>query len=71
MVVPTAVVQFGPYRWIRHPIYASFRDILHSAACPFEPVVSCNGLCGLLQQEGEARGRIDGLEFRTKQFGLC
>ncbi|CAH1432475.1 unnamed protein product [Lactuca virosa] len=23
VVVPTAVVQFGPYRWIRHPIYAS------------------------------------------------
>ncbi|KAJ0962447.1 hypothetical protein J5N97_030275 [Dioscorea zingiberensis] len=21
--VPTAVVQFGPYRWVRHPIYAS------------------------------------------------
>ncbi|EOY33988.1 hypothetical protein QUC31_018649 [Theobroma cacao] len=23
VVVPTAVVQFGPYRWVRHPIYAS------------------------------------------------
>ncbi|KAK6926997.1 Phospholipid methyltransferase [Dillenia turbinata] len=23
IVVPTAVVQFGPYRWVRHPIYAS------------------------------------------------
>ncbi|KAF2578907.1 hypothetical protein F2Q68_00000822 [Brassica cretica] len=23
VVVPTAVVQFGPYRWIMHPIYAS------------------------------------------------
>ncbi|KAI4322129.1 hypothetical protein L6164_021848 [Bauhinia variegata] len=23
VVVPTAVVQFGPYRWIRHPIYSS------------------------------------------------
>lgn len=23
VVVPTEVVQFGPYRWIRHPIYAS------------------------------------------------
>lgn len=23
VVMPTAVVQFGPYRWIRHPIYAS------------------------------------------------
>ncbi|CAH2069417.1 unnamed protein product [Thlaspi arvense] len=23
VVVPTAVVRFGPYRWIRHPIYAS------------------------------------------------
>ena len=22
VVVPTAVVQFGPYRWIMHPIYA-------------------------------------------------
>uniref|UniRef100_A0A2P2NGC8 Protein-S-isoprenylcysteine O-methyltransferase n=1 Tax=Rhizophora mucronata TaxID=61149 RepID=A0A2P2NGC8_RHIMU len=23
VVVPTAVVQFGPYRWVRHPIYSS------------------------------------------------
>ncbi|MBA0565044.1 hypothetical protein Golob_009940, partial [Gossypium lobatum] len=23
VVVPTAVVQFGPYRWVRHPVYAS------------------------------------------------
>ncbi|PKI48691.1 hypothetical protein CRG98_030908 [Punica granatum] len=23
VVVPTEVVQFGPYRWVRHPIYAS------------------------------------------------
>ncbi|KAK9154322.1 hypothetical protein Sjap_001802 [Stephania japonica] len=23
VVVPTSVVQFGPYRWVRHPIYAS------------------------------------------------
>ncbi|GAB4824432.1 hypothetical protein Ancab_007317 [Ancistrocladus abbreviatus] len=23
VVVPSAVVQFGPYRWVRHPIYAS------------------------------------------------
>ncbi|KAF3784676.1 hypothetical protein EJ110_NYTH29833 [Nymphaea thermarum] len=23
VVVPTSVVQFGPFRWIRHPIYAS------------------------------------------------
>ncbi|XP_008777316.2 uncharacterized protein LOC103697267 [Phoenix dactylifera] len=23
VVVPTAVVQFGPYRWVRHPLYAS------------------------------------------------
>ena len=23
VVEPTAVVQFGPYRWVRHPIYAS------------------------------------------------
>ncbi|XP_042513019.1 uncharacterized protein LOC122087950 [Macadamia integrifolia] len=23
VVVPTAVVQFGPYRWVRHPIYGS------------------------------------------------
>lgn len=23
VVVPTAVVQFGPYRWVRHPIYVS------------------------------------------------
>ncbi|CAN6871049.1 unnamed protein product [Brassica oleracea] len=23
VVVPTDVVQFGPYRWVRHPIYAS------------------------------------------------
>ncbi|KAK9280207.1 hypothetical protein L1049_013894 [Liquidambar formosana] len=23
VVVPTTVVQFGPYRWVRHPIYAS------------------------------------------------
>lgn len=23
VVVPSAVVQFGPYRWIRHPIYSS------------------------------------------------
>lgn len=23
VVVPTAVVQFGPYRWLRHPIYSS------------------------------------------------
>ncbi|XP_020102306.1 uncharacterized protein LOC109719883 [Ananas comosus] len=23
VAVPTAVVQFGPYRWVRHPIYAS------------------------------------------------
>ncbi|KAI9194891.1 hypothetical protein LWI28_009927 [Acer negundo] len=23
VIVPTAVVQFGPYRWVRHPIYAS------------------------------------------------
>ncbi|KAL6967559.1 hypothetical protein U1Q18_033367 [Sarracenia purpurea var. burkii] len=23
VMVPTAVVQFGPYRWVRHPIYAS------------------------------------------------
>ncbi|XP_054811098.1 uncharacterized protein LOC129312487 [Prosopis cineraria] len=23
VIVPTAVVQFGPYRWIRHPIYSS------------------------------------------------
>lgn len=23
VVVPTAVVQFGPYRFVRHPIYAS------------------------------------------------
>ncbi|MBA0735656.1 hypothetical protein Gogos_019485 [Gossypium gossypioides] len=23
VVVPTAVVRFGPYRWIQHPIYAS------------------------------------------------
>ena len=23
VVVPTVVVQFGPYRWVRHPIYAS------------------------------------------------
>ncbi|KNA17899.1 hypothetical protein SOVF_075600 [Spinacia oleracea] len=23
IVVPTSVVQFGPYRWVRHPIYAS------------------------------------------------
>lgn len=23
VVVPSAVVQFGPYRWLRHPIYSS------------------------------------------------
>ncbi|RDX97447.1 hypothetical protein CR513_19774, partial [Mucuna pruriens] len=23
VVVPSAVVQFGPYRWVRHPIYSS------------------------------------------------
>ncbi|KAJ8770991.1 hypothetical protein K2173_022892 [Erythroxylum novogranatense] len=23
VIVPTAVVQFGPYRWVRHPIYSS------------------------------------------------
>jgi protein-S-isoprenylcysteine O-methyltransferase Ste14 len=23
VVVPIAVVQFGPYRWVRHPIYSS------------------------------------------------
>ncbi|KAJ6845904.1 uncharacterized protein M6B38_279820 [Iris pallida] len=23
VAVPTAVVQFGPYRWVRHPVYAS------------------------------------------------
>ncbi|GMH12262.1 hypothetical protein Nepgr_014103 [Nepenthes gracilis] len=23
VVVPTAVVQYGPYRWVRHPVYAS------------------------------------------------
>ncbi|KAI4368855.1 hypothetical protein MLD38_017363 [Melastoma candidum] len=23
IVVPTSVVQYGPYRWVRHPIYAS------------------------------------------------
>ncbi|KAL5750291.1 hypothetical protein ACOSP7_024894 [Xanthoceras sorbifolium] len=23
VVVPTSVVQFGPYRWVRHPVYAS------------------------------------------------
>lgn len=23
VVVPTSVVQFGPYRWVRHPIYSS------------------------------------------------
>nr|AAM65387.1 unknown [Arabidopsis thaliana] len=32
VVVPTAVVQFGPYRWVRHPIYASTM-LLFAAYC--------------------------------------
>ncbi|MQL85945.1 hypothetical protein Taro_018483 [Colocasia esculenta] len=32
VAVPTAVVQFGPYRWVRHPIYASTM-LLFSAYC--------------------------------------
>ncbi|XP_010262022.1 PREDICTED: uncharacterized protein LOC104600650 [Nelumbo nucifera] len=32
VVVPTSVVQFGPYRWVRHPIYAS-TVLLFSTYC--------------------------------------
>ena len=37
------LVQSGPYRWIRHPIYTSFLMILGSTL-----LISANGLVGLL-----------------------
>ncbi|KAI3514125.1 hypothetical protein L1887_12444 [Cichorium endivia] len=41
VVVPTAVVQFGPYRWIRHPIYASTGLLFLSYFIALRAPLSC------------------------------
>ncbi|CAA7389717.1 unnamed protein product [Spirodela intermedia] len=45
--VPTAVAQFGPYRWVRHPIYASTMLLFCAYCVALRAPLSCLFLIGI------------------------
>lgn len=47
VVVPTAVVQFGPYRWVRHPIYASTMLLFLAYFVSLRAPLSCLFITGI------------------------
>ncbi|CAO2824992.1 unnamed protein product [Amaranthus hypochondriacus] len=47
VVVPTAVVQFGPYRWVRHPIYASTMLLFLTYFVSIRAPLSCLYIIGV------------------------
>lgn len=59
VVVPTAVVQFGPYRWVRHPIYASTMLLFTTYCTALRAPLSLLFLLGVCVMYYEQKAKLE------------
>lgn len=67
-MVPSVVVKFGPFRWVRHPMYASIMLMFAAYAAALRAPLSCLFLVAVCVAYYEQKARLEE-ELLLETFG--